>query len=88
MRPSIRLEDHPIRIDDTTEQAVIAHATDQPAHGQHRASNELRKKGVFLSGSGMRIRITSYNNHTSSKSVASSKRHSLNNIYITPSIAF
>jgi hypothetical protein len=42
------------RVDDTTEQAVIAHATDQPDHGQHRASNELRKKGVFVSGSGVR----------------------------------
>ncbi len=25
-----------------------------PAHGQHRTSNELRKKGVFISGSGVR----------------------------------
>lgn len=42
------------RVDDATEQAVIAHAVDQPAHGQHRASNELRKIGVFVSGSGVR----------------------------------
>lgn len=42
------------RVDDATEQAVIAHAIEQPAHGQHGASNELRKKGVFLSGSGVR----------------------------------
>ncbi len=27
---------------------------DQPAHGQHRTSNELRKAGVFVSGSGVR----------------------------------
>lgn len=30
-------------------------ATEQfPAHGQHRSSNELRKQGVFISGSGVR----------------------------------
>jgi hypothetical protein len=42
------------RVDEATEQAVIAHAIEQPAHGQHRASNELRKKGIFVSGSGVR----------------------------------
>jgi len=42
------------RVDEETEQAVIAHAIDQPAHGQHRTSNELRRKGVFVSGSGVR----------------------------------
>jgi transposase len=42
------------RVDDATEQAVIAYATEQPAHGQHRISNELRKAGVFVSGSGVR----------------------------------
>ena len=42
------------RVDQATEQAVIDHAVDQPAHGQHRASNELRKKGIFVSGSGVR----------------------------------
>jgi len=41
-------------VDQATEQAVIEHAVDQPAHGQHRASNELRKKGIFVSGSGVR----------------------------------
>mgnify|MGYP000579320738 FL=1 len=41
-------------MDQATEQAVIEHAVDQPAHGQHRASNELRKKGIFVSGSGVR----------------------------------
>jgi len=42
------------RVDETTEQAVIASAIDQPAFGQHRTSNELRKVGVFVSGSGVR----------------------------------
>ena len=42
------------RVDDHTEQAVIGYAVDFPAHGQHRTSNELRKRGVFVSGSGVR----------------------------------
>ena len=42
------------RADVATEQAVVAYAVDQPAHGQHRTSNELRKQGVFISGSGVR----------------------------------
>ncbi len=36
------------RVDEMTESAVIAYAIDQPAHGQHRTSNELRKTGVFV----------------------------------------
>ncbi|WP_180079439.1 IS481 family transposase [Acinetobacter sp. YH12058] len=42
------------RVDDATEQAVIDFAIQYPANGQHRTSNELRKKGVFVSGSGVR----------------------------------
>ena len=42
------------RVDEVTEQAVIKYAVDYPAHGQHRTSNELRKQGVFVSGSGVR----------------------------------
>ena len=42
------------RVDMATEQAVIASAIEQPAFGQHRTSNELRKVGVFVSGSGVR----------------------------------
>ena len=42
------------RVDEATEQAVIKHAIDFPAHGQHRASNELRKNGLFILGSGVR----------------------------------
>jgi len=42
------------RVDEETEQAVINYAVDYPAHGQHRTSNELRKLGVFVSGSGVR----------------------------------
>ena len=42
------------RVDEATEKAVVEYAVDFPAYGQHRASNELRKKGVFVSGSGVR----------------------------------
>ncbi len=42
------------RVEEAVEQAVMAYAIEFPAHGQHRTSNELRKKGVFVSGSGVR----------------------------------
>jgi hypothetical protein len=42
------------RVDEQTEAAVVAYAIEQPAHGQVRASNELRKRGVFISPSGIR----------------------------------
>lgn len=42
------------RVDEATEEAVVAYALEQPAHGQVRVSNELRKRGVFISASGVR----------------------------------
>lgn len=42
------------RVDETIENAVKSYAIEFPAHGQHRTSNELRKKGIFVSGSGVR----------------------------------
>lgn len=42
------------RVEAHVESAVVAYATDEPAHGQVRVSNELRKKGVFVSPSGVR----------------------------------
>lgn len=42
------------RIDEQIEKAVMVYAIEYPAHGQHRTSNELRKTGVFVSGSGVR----------------------------------
>ncbi len=42
------------RVDDVVERAVICSATDFPAYGQARTSNELRKQGVFVSPSGVR----------------------------------
>lgn len=42
------------RADAATEQAAVTYAIEWLAHGQHRASHELRKNGVFISGSGLR----------------------------------
>lgn len=42
------------RVDEVIEQAVVEYAVEFPAHGQHRTSNELRKRGTFVSGSGVR----------------------------------
>ena len=42
------------RVDDATELAVIEFAIEFPAYGQLRASNELRKRGIFVSQSGVR----------------------------------
>jgi transposase InsO family protein len=42
------------RVNETTEQAVVEYAISFPAYGQLRASNELRKQGIFVSPSGVR----------------------------------
>ena len=42
------------RVDEKVERAVLDFALAQPAYGQHRVSNELRKQGVFVSGGGVR----------------------------------
>ncbi len=41
-------------MEEAVEQAVVEFATDFPAHGQVRVSNELRKRGIFVSPSGVR----------------------------------
>ena len=42
------------RVDEAAERAVCDWAIASPAHGQARTSNELRKVGIFVSGSGVR----------------------------------
>lgn len=42
------------RIEEEIEKAVLQLAVEQPALGQLRASNELKKKGIFISQSGVR----------------------------------
>ena len=42
------------RVDPLVEDAVVGYAVEEPAHGQTRASNELRKRGIFVSPTGVR----------------------------------
>lgn len=42
------------RVDPAIEEAVVSFAIEQPAYGQMRVSNELRKRGTFISGGGVR----------------------------------
>ena len=42
------------RVEEATEAAVAQFALEQPAFGQVRVSNELRKRGIFVSPSGVR----------------------------------
>jgi transposase InsO family protein len=42
------------RIDPEWESAIVNYAADYPAHGQLRASNELRKRGITISPAGVR----------------------------------
>jgi len=42
------------RIESFIEEAVVQMATDRPAFGQVRVSNELKKKGIFISPAGVR----------------------------------
>ena len=41
------------RVDPEVESAVVAYAIEEPAQGQVRVSNELRKRGIFVSPSGV-----------------------------------
>ena len=42
------------RVSEEVEQAVVSIATDQPAFGQLRASNELKRRGIIISPGGVR----------------------------------
>ena len=42
------------RVDSSIEEAAVKMAFEQPAFGQLRASNELRKQGIFISPAGVR----------------------------------
>lgn len=42
------------RVDPVIEEKVLEYALEQPAHGNVRASNELRKRGVFVLPSDVR----------------------------------
>jgi transposase InsO family protein len=59
------------RTDDETEKKVLEFAFVQPAYGQTRASNELRKLGTFVSPSGVRSIWLRYNLETFKKRLSS-----------------
>lgn len=42
------------RIEQEIEDTTVSYGIEFPAHGQYRASNELKKRGVFISPSGVR----------------------------------
>lgn len=42
------------RVDEPTEQAILDYVIECPAYGQVRVSNEMRKRGIFISPSGVR----------------------------------
>ena len=42
------------RVEDHVEKAVVDFAIEKPAYGQLRTSNELKKKGIFVSPGGVR----------------------------------
>ena len=42
------------QVDESIEQAVLAFAIEKPAYGQLRVSNELKKKGAFISPGSVR----------------------------------
>lgn len=54
LEKSRKRPNHKNRVDEAIETAVVEFAFEQPAYGQTRASNELRKMGIFVSPSGVR----------------------------------
>src|SRR5512143_2474648 len=42
------------RVEEHIEKAVVEFAIEKPAYGQLRTSNELKKKGIFISPGGVR----------------------------------
>ena len=42
------------RVEEAVEQTVMDYAIEFQAHGKYQASNQLRKRAVFVSGSGVR----------------------------------
>lgn len=63
------------RVESTTEAAVVAFALEQPAFGQVRVSNELRKRGIFISPSGVRSVWLRRNLESFKKRLSALERH-------------
>lgn len=52
------------RVEKHVEDAIVLIALEQPAYGQHRVSNELKKKSIFVSPGGVRSVWQRYNLET------------------------
>lgn len=63
------------RVEETTEAAVTAFALEQPAFGQVRVSNELRKRGIFVSPSGVRSVCLRQNLESFKKRLSALEKH-------------
>jgi len=63
------------RVEDATETAIAAFALEQPAYGQVRVSNELRKRGIFVSPSGVRSVWLRRNLESFKKRLTALERH-------------
>lgn len=63
------------RVEEATEAAVTAFALEQPAFGQFRVSNELRKRGIFVSPSGVRSVWLRQNLESFKKRLSALERH-------------
>ena len=63
-------------MDETVEQAVLAFALDNPAAGQVRVSNELRKQGMFVSPTGVRSVWLRHDLQTSKRRLAALEKKS------------
>jgi transposase InsO family protein len=63
------------RVEEATEVAVAEFALEQPAFGQVRVSNELRKRGIFVSPSGVRSVWIRRNLESFKKRLSALERH-------------
>ena len=63
------------RIEEVAETAVTAFALEQPAFGQVRVSNELRKRGIFVSASSVRSVWLRHNLESFKKRLAALESH-------------
>jgi transposase InsO family protein len=63
------------RVEEATEVAVAEFALEQPAFGQVRVSNELRKRGIFVSPSGVRSVWLRRNLESFKKRLSALERH-------------
>lgn len=70
-----RKPNHKNRVEEVAETAVTAFALEQPAFGQVRVSNELRKRGIFVSPSGVRSVWLRHNLESFKKRLSSLESH-------------